>query len=118
MGTRSGNKGAWKAAEEWLAQIFGAHRRPLSGNTSGRDDQDGSDTTHPALYLEAKLRSEHSVRKLHDHCRKRAKGRPVVIGLRDKGRPGGLIVVHDSDLPALCVEWLKSQDIANPKGQS
>ena len=59
----------------------------------------------------ARVRSEHSVRTLHDHCLKRAKGRPVVIGLRDKGRPGGLVVVHSDDLDVMCVEWLKSRPI-------
>lgn len=103
------SKSAWVKCERWLADLFATKRRPLSGNTSGRDDQDGSDSMHETLYLEAKLRSEHSVRKLHDHCRKRAKGQPVVIGLRSKGRPGGLIVVHSDDLALMCVEWLKSQ---------
>jgi hypothetical protein len=104
------SKSAWVAAERWLADIFGAKRRPLSGNQSGRDDQDGSDSTHPVLFLEAKLAERYkAVRTLHDASRKRSKGRPVVLGIRSKNRPGGLLVVHSEDLRIVFYQWALAQ---------
>jgi hypothetical protein len=116
MGSRSGAKGRWKAAEEWLGQLFGVHRRPLSGNIQpGRDDQPGDDCLHLVLFLEAKNAEQYrAVRTLWDTCRKRAKGRPIVIGLRSKGRPGGMICFHSDDIRQVMqeyqsAEWFKAR---------
>ena len=100
---------AWKRAEQRLAALFGCKRRPLSGNTSGRDDQDGSDSTHGVLFLECKLRAKHTVWSLWDACKKRAKGKPVVIGIQEKHRPGMMICVHSDDLDKLCDERIRAR---------
>jgi hypothetical protein len=69
----------------------------------------GDDCLHDVLFLEAKIASkEWAVRTLLDHCRKRAKGRPVVIGLRSKNREGGMICVHTEDLDEMIDQRLKA----------
>ncbi len=67
----STSRRTWKNAESELAELFGCKRRPLSGS-SGRADLDSSDSTHPTLYLEAKLRAAHPIWTLRDSCKKKA----------------------------------------------
>ncbi len=93
----STNRRTWKNTESELAELFGCKRRPLSGS-SGRADLDSSDSTHPTLFLEAKLRAAHPIWSLHDSCKKKAKGRPIVMGIKRKGSPGMILCVHTEDL--------------------
>src|SRR5262249_4925038 len=83
------------------AGLFGARRQPGSGS-GGRDDQTASDSTHPGLFIESKLRATCAVRSLYEAIRPRAKaeGKIPVLALSSKRRPGTLLVVHSSDLPA------------------
>ncbi len=94
----------WQNAEAELAELFGCKRRPLSGS-SGRTDLDCSDSTHPTLYLEAKLRAAHPIWTLRDSCKKKAKGKPIVLGIKRKGSPGMMICVHTDDLLAMVDAW-------------
>jgi hypothetical protein len=102
----STHRRTWQKAESRAAAIFGARRAVLSGS-SGRDDTSCSDSTHPTLFVESKLRETHSVRTLHDATRKLAtkEGKTPVLCLFDKGRPGFLLVIHSDDLRAVFEAW-------------
>jgi hypothetical protein len=107
----------WKKAEARIAQIFGCRRQPLSGS-SGRADLSASDTTHPRLFLEVKYRDRHTVRTLWEATKILAdrEHKTPVLGLVDKGRPGGLIVVHSEDLAAMVAEFCAAQVNAGEPG--
>jgi hypothetical protein len=101
----STHRSTWKRREQNAAGLFGAKRQPLSGS-SGRADRTRSDSTHPSLFIETKLQAASAVRTLWDQTRDRARReskRPVLV-LYAKGKPGGLIVVHQDDLAAVAVE--------------
>ncbi len=105
----------WKRAESSAAALFGARRRPLSGS-SNRDDIDGDDTLHPRLWIESKLRASHAVWSLWRLVKATAAKRPYqgghktpVLVLREKCKPGMLIVVHSGDLAEVCIEWLAAR---------
>lgn len=97
----------WQKREGRAAALFGALRQVGSGS-GGRDDETCSDSRHPKLFLECKLRAKHSVVSLWDATKKlaaREKKVPVVI-LAEKGRPGQWLLVHSADLDALLIERL------------
>lgn len=111
------SKSAWTRAESSLAAIFGARRRVLSGSAN-RPDLDGDDSTHERLFLESKLRASWSVWSLWravDKAAGRAKKIPV-LGLREKGRHGALLVIHEDDLRAVVAEFLAARDDADILG--
>ncbi len=78
----------WKAYEMRIAKRFGTDRNPLSG---GGSKHTGSDTLHPGLFIDVKIRRE--VRTLWRYFRKleapsfREKKKPVLVvkvpGARD-----------------------------------
>jgi hypothetical protein len=76
------------------------------GSTSGREDLTASDSTHPALFIESKLRACHTTRMLHDATKKRAakEGKVPVLKLFEEGRLGFLVVVHSDDLASVANE--------------
>lgn len=96
----------WQKAEGRVAALFGARRQVGSGS-SGRDDLTRSDSTHPRLFLEVKLRQAHAVRSLHDEVKAHARreGKVPVVVLHDKGRPGALVCVHTDDLAEVLAEY-------------
>jgi hypothetical protein len=96
---------SWKRRERNAAGLFGAKRQPLSGS-SGRADRTRSDSTHDRLFVETKLQAVSAVRTLWERTRDRARreSKRPVLALFAKGKPGGLIVVHQDDLAAVAVE--------------
>ena len=96
----------WQLAEQRIASIFGCRRQPGSGS-SGRDDLTQSDSTHPRLFIECKLRETHAARTLHDETRVKAKKehKTPVVALMDKSRPGALLCIHTDDLDAFVTEY-------------
>ena len=96
----------WQKCEQRVADLFGCKRQPGSGS-GGRDDVTCSDSTHPRLFLETKLRATHAARSLHDATRKLAgkEGKTPVVCLADKNRPGFLVCVHSDDLAAVVVQF-------------
>jgi hypothetical protein len=96
----------WQLAEGRAACFFGVRRQVCSGS-SGRQDLTASDSTHPVLYIESKLRDRHTTRTLHDGTNKLAtkEGKTPVLALFDKNRPGFLLVVHFDDLPVVLAEY-------------
>jgi hypothetical protein len=102
------SRSTWKAAERSAAALFGCLRKPCSGS-GGRTDVTSSDSTHDVLYIETKLRQRHTTRTLHDDVRRKARGEaktPVLV-LRDKGKPGQLVVVHSGDMDTVLVERVR-----------
>jgi hypothetical protein len=99
----------WQRSEGRAAALFGCRRQTNSGS-SGRDDLTGSDSTHPTLFIESKLRNRHAVRTLHDATKKLAtkEGKTPVLTLFDKNRPGFLVVVHSDDLAIVLAEFLEA----------
>jgi hypothetical protein len=103
----STHRRTWQKAEGRAAAIFGARRQPGSGS-AGRDDVDTrSDSTHPALYIETKLRATHAARALHDATKAlaRREGKTPILALADKNRPGLLVCIHSDDLETVAVEY-------------
>lgn len=102
----------WKRFEQRVAEFFGARRRPLSGNRSGRDDVIGDDADHPRLFLEAKLRERHAVYRIWDAAAKLAKkaDKTPVVCLQEKNRPGFLIVVHCDHIADVAADFLAARD--------
>jgi hypothetical protein len=96
----------WQRTEGRAAALFGSCRQAGSGS-NGRDDLTASDSTHPTLFIESKLRISHSVRSLHDITKRLAakEGKTPVLTLFDKNRPGFLLVVHCDDLPVVLAEY-------------
>jgi hypothetical protein len=107
----STHRSTWKRRERNAAALFGARRQPGSGS-GGRDDETRSDSTHSRLFVETKLRAASSVRSLWEETRERARreGKTPVLVLYAKGKPGGLIVVHQDDLATVAAE------LASPDG--
>src|SRR4051794_19048739 len=99
-------RSTWKGRERRAAALFGAQRQVLSGS-AGRPDRSASDSTHPRIFMEVKLRKIHTVRTLHEKVRLAAshEGKVPVLALATKGRPGFLLVVDSRDLPRLVAEY-------------
>jgi hypothetical protein len=99
------SRSSWKRRERNAAALFGSRRKVLSGS-SGRDDQTCSDSDHPRLFIEGKLRAASSVRSLWEKTRELAKreGKVPVLTLYTKHKPGALVVVHENDLVIVAAE--------------
>jgi hypothetical protein len=99
------HRGTWKRRERQAARLFGAERQPGSGS-GGRTDQTSTDSTHPTLFIESKLRASSSVRTLWEQAAARAKreGKTPILMLYAEGRVGGLIVCHEMHLAAVAAE--------------
>jgi hypothetical protein len=96
----------WQCAEGRAAALFGC-RRQIGSGSSGRDDLTASDSTHPTLFVESKLRDRHTTRTLHDATRRKAKKehKTPVLALFGKNRPGCLLCIHDSDFMTVMAEY-------------
>lgn len=108
----STHRRTWQRAEQRAAALFGARRQVCSGS-SGRADLTRSDSTHPSLFIETKLRERSAARSLHDATRElaRKEGKTAVLMLAGKGRPGMLVCVHSDDLEALVVAYCAAHSI-------
>ncbi len=97
------SRGTWKTRERLVARFFGTERTPLSGGSSRHTR---SDSLHPRLFIENKLRVKHSAVSLWDRTKKLAKreDKTPLVTLAEKGRPGFWVVVHSSDLQAVASE--------------
>lgn len=107
------HRNTWKARERQAAKDFGARRQRCSGS-SGIEGQTCSDSDHPRLYIECKLRQEHSAVNLWDDTHEKAKkeGKVPVVALAVKGRPGRWYLVRDDHLQAVAAEQRAADDSA------
>jgi hypothetical protein len=106
--TMATHRRTWQRAESGLAKLFGCRRRVLSGSAN-REDLDGDDGTHPRLWLESKFRESWSVWSLFRRVKavaKKKSGKTAVLGLREKGKAGCLLVVHEDDFSRVAAEYL------------
>lgn len=92
------SKNAWKMLERIVAKFFGTKRVPLSGSNSGHGTN--SDSLHPKLYIECKLRNRISLWQLFTDTEKKAKveNKIPVVAIKQKGEKGYLLVVRPEDL--------------------
>jgi hypothetical protein len=104
------HRGSWKRRERQAAHLFGCHRLIGSG-ASGEGDRSKSDSDHPRLYIETKHYARQAVRTLWRETALRAlrEKKTAVLVLYEKGKPGGLIVVHEDDLDAIIEERIASR---------
>lgn len=90
----------WQKRESTAAGLFGATRTPLSGSNGG---QTSSDSLHPTIYIETKLRARSPIHTLFDKTSQAAKieGKTPCLALAMKNRPGFLVVAKAEDIPVL-----------------
>jgi hypothetical protein len=107
----STHRRTWQIAEGRAPERFGSKRQVFSGS-SRRDDATYSDSTHPTLFVESKLRARHTTRVLHDQAKRRAarEHKTPVLCLLDKNRPGCLVVLHSGDLADVLAEYAAALD--------
>jgi len=91
------SRSTWKAFERRVASFFGSRRAPLSGSNGG---QTASDSLHPDLYIEAKLRAKSAVCTLFEQVERsaRVEDKLPVVALQHKNRAGWLLVCRPGDL--------------------
>lgn len=92
------SKSAWKSFERTVATYFGTRRVPLSGSNSGHGTN--SDSLHPKLYIECKVRGKISLWQLFVDTEQKAKieGKVPVVAIKQKGEKGYLLVIRPEDL--------------------
>lgn len=92
------SKSAWKSFERLVAGFFGTKRVPLSGSNSGHGTN--SDSLHPKLYIECKVRGKISLWSLFTDTENKAKveGKIPVVAIKQKGERGYLLVIRPDDL--------------------
>jgi hypothetical protein len=86
----------WKSFERTVSKFFKTTRNPLSG---GASKHTCSDTLHKQLYIECKYRKASSLWTLFKDSRTKAiqENKLPVVCTKQKGQPGFLITIHDSD---------------------
>ena len=88
----------WKSFERVVASYFGTRRVPLSGSNSGHGTN--SDSLHPKLYIECKVRSKIALWLLFIDTENKAKveGKIPIVAVKQKGEKGYLLVLRPNDL--------------------
>lgn len=92
------SKSCWKTFERIVANYFGTRRVPLSGSNSGHGTN--SDSLHPKLYIECKVRNKIALWQLFVDTEKKAKveGKVPIVAVKQKGEKGYLLVMRPEDL--------------------
>lgn len=95
------SKNCWKSFERKVAEFFGTKRVPLSGSNSGHGTN--SDSLHPKVYIECKVREKFSIWSLFVDTEKKAKveKKVPVVALKQKGEQGYLLLLRPEDLEKL-----------------
>ena len=96
--TKPTSKTCWKSFERVVAKFFGTKRVPLSGSNSGHNTN--SDSLHPTLYIECKVRQKSAVWSLFKDTEVKAKfeKKIPVVAIKQKGEQGYLLVIRPEDL--------------------
>lgn len=92
------SKTTWKSFERLVADFFGTKRVPLSGSNSGHGTN--SDSLHPKLYIECKVRAKMSLHSLFVDTEEKAKveDKIPIVAIKQKGEKGYLLVIRPEDL--------------------
>ena len=92
------SKVSWKSFERLVANFFHTKRVPLSGSNSGHNTN--SDSLHPKLYIECKVRNKFSLWQLFLDTEQKAKveKKLPVVAIKQKGEKGYLLVIRPEDL--------------------
>lgn len=106
------SKSAWKSFERIVANYFGTRRVPLSGSNSGHGTN--SDSLHPKLYIECKVRNKIALWQLFVDTEKKAKveGKVPIVAVKQKGEKGYLLVMRPEDLEKVYEIKAESSTIA------
>lgn len=101
------SKSCWKGFERTVASYFGTKRVPLSGSNSGHNTN--SDSLHPDIYIECKVREKFAVWSLFKDTEGKAKVEKKIplCALKQKGERGWLVLVRPQDIVELA-ELIKS----------
>ena len=96
--TKPTSKECWKSFERLVASFFGTKRVPLSGSNSGHGTN--SDSLHPRLYIECKVRGRIALWQLFTDTEKKAKveGKIPIVAIKQKGEKGYLLVLRPENL--------------------
>jgi hypothetical protein len=99
------HRGTWKRFEREVAKGMGTVRTPLSGMNSGHNTS--SDTLHKKIYSEAKYRKHWGLWALFEKVKALAakESKTPCIYLKERGRPGYLMVFHSDDWFQLMKEY-------------
>lgn len=92
------SKSTWKGFERVVSKFFGTKRVPLSGSNSGHDTN--SDSLHPKLYIECKVRGKIALWELFKDTEEKAKHehKVPIVAIKQKGEKGYLLLVRPEDL--------------------
>ena len=95
------SKTTWKRFERVVASFFGTRRVPLSGSNSGHGTN--SDSMHPKVYIECKVREKFSLWSLFKDTETKAKieKKVPVVAIKQKGETGYLLILRPDDLEKL-----------------
>ena len=95
------SKSFWKSFERKVTEFFGTKRVPLSGSNSRHGTN--SDSLHPKVYIECKVREKFSIWSLFVDTEKKAKveKKVPVVALKQKGEQGYLLLLRPEDLEKL-----------------
>lgn len=102
----------WKTFERIVANYFGTRRVPLSGSNSGHGTN--SDSLHPKLYIECKVRNKIALWQLFVDTEKKSKveGKVPIVAVKQKGEKGYLLVMRPEDLEKVYEIKTESSTIA------
>lgn len=105
------SKSCWKTFERIVANYFGTRRVPLSGSNSGHGTN--SDSLHPKLYIECKVRNKIALWQLFVDTEKKAKveSKVPIVAVKQKGEKGYLLVMRPEDLEKVYKIKLESSTI-------
>lgn len=92
------SKNTWKEFERRVASFFGTRRVPLSGSNSGHGTN--SDSLHPELYIECKVRQKSSLCTLFRDTafKAKAENKLPIVAIKQKNERGYLLVMRPCDL--------------------
>lgn len=95
------SKSAWKQLERKVATMFGTKRVPLSGSNSGHNTN--SDSLHPKLYIECKLRQKIAIWQLFIDTEKKAyaEDKIPIVAIKQKGAKGELLIIRPEHLQVI-----------------
>lgn len=105
------SKSCWKGFERLVAKFFGTHRVPLSGSNSGHGTN--SDSLHPKLYIECKVRSKVALWQLFVDTENKAKveNKIPVVAIKQKGEKGYLLVIRPENLQKISEIKSRSKEV-------